>query len=228
MSQKFHDTQKAILDAALKLAPFEGWTDIMLRQAVQNIDLPDGAQDLYFPDGALELIAFWSAQMDKAAQAEIETLDLTTMKIRDKVTQGVLARLSAIADHNEAARRAAARLMLPDGAMNAATQIWASADMIWAAIGDTSTDGNFYSKRATLSAVIAATLPVWLSDESGDKEKAREFLYARIANVMQFEKFKWEFKSKSKDWPNPANILGDMRYGKMPFKRRRRRQSRTL
>lgn len=166
--------------------------------------------------------------MDDRAKNKITVLDLTNMKIRDRVTSGVLARLEVIAPHDEAARRAGSRLVLPGAAAQGTTQIWASADMIWRAIGDTSTDGNFYSKRAILSAVIASTLPVWLSDESEDKTKGRAFLDARIANVMQFEKFKWDMKTRTKDWPNPAEILGGLRYGKSPFKRRRRRHSRTL
>ncbi len=228
MSQKTDTARLAILDAALKLAPFDGWTDAMLRQAVQNAELPKGAHALYFPDGILELLKFWSDQMDAQAEMDISLLDLSPMKIRDQVTSGLLARFMVIGDHNEAARRAGSRLMLPDAAAQGTAQIWASADMIWRAIGDKSTDGNFYSKRATLSAVIAATLPIWLSDNSDDKAKGRAFLDARIANVMQFEKLKWDIKTRTKDWPNPALILGNLRYGTSPFKRRRRRHSRSL
>jgi len=228
MSKKTDSAKTAILEAALKLAPFDGWTDSMLAKAAEKAELPKGADALYFPDGVLELIGYWSAQMDDRAKNKITVLDLTNMKIRDRVTSGVLARLEVIAPHDEAARRAGSRLVLPGAAAQGTTQIWASADMIWRAIGDTSTDGNFYSKRAILSAVIASTLPVWLSDESEDKTKGRAFLDARIANVMQFEKFKWDMKTRTKDWPNPAEILGGLRYGKSPFKRRRRRHSRTL
>jgi len=232
MSQKTDIAKTAILDAALTLAPFDGWNNAMLTQAAEKAGLPKGAQALYFPDGALELIAFWSAQMDDAAEAQLNALDLANMKIRERVTAGVLARIEAIGPHKEAARRAGSRLVLPDAAAQGTAQIWASADMIWRAIGDTSTDGNFYSKRATLSAVIASTLPVWLSDDENadedDNAKGRAFLDARIANVMQFESFKWKMKTRTKDWPNPAEVLGGLRYGKSPFKRRRRRHSRTL
>jgi len=92
-------------------------------------------------------------------------------------------------------------------------QIWQAADIIWRAIGDTSTDVNYYSKRAILSSVIGSTLPVWLADHSDEKTQGRAFLDARIENVMSFEKMKWQVKSKTKDFPNPAEILGQIRYG---------------
>jgi len=199
--------RQAILKAMLPIAAFDGWTGKSLREAVAQTDLPKGSDLLYFPEGPLELIGFWAEQMNAAVKKELGALDQSQMKIRDKVTAGVWARLNALGPHEEAARRAAARLSLPD------------------AMGQgTSTDGNYYSKRTILSGVISTTLAVWLSDNSPDKTKSRDFLDARIANVMQFEKAKWEFKSKTKDWPKPAELLGVLRYGGSGKRRRRRRR----
>lgn len=217
----------AILNAALQDAAFDGWTDVTLGKATVKAGLPKGAQSLYFPDGVLGVIEFWSAQMDATAREKIEALDLDGMKIRDRITQSVIIRLSETAGHEAAARRAQARLSLPDGATTAAKLTWAASDMIWRAIGDTSTDGNFYSKRAVLSAVLASTGPTWLSDTLPNKPEARAFLDRRIANVMQFEKFKAQFRKATQDLPNPAEVLGRMRYGPMrggvPTRRQKRR-----
>ncbi len=214
--------RQAILKAMLPLTAFDGWTTKSLRDAVANTDLPKGSDALYFPDGPLEVIGFWAEQMDELARSKIAVLDQETMKIRDKVTAGVWARLKALGPHEEAARRAFARLTLPDALGQGPQQLWASADMIWRAIGDTSTDANYYSKRTILSGVIASTLAVWVTDNSVDKTKSREFLDARIANVMQFEKAKWEMKSRTKNWPNPAELLGVLRYGGSRRRGRRR------
>lgn len=208
-----------ILSLVLKHVPFDGWTSKSLRYAVEDAGLPDGAEELYFPGGPLEVIRFWSEQCDLKVEAHIATLDIENMRIRDKVTQGVLARLQAIEKHDEAARRAMSRLALLDALGQGPAQIWASADTIWRAIGDTSTDVNFYSKRTILSGVIGSSMLSWLSDDTDDKEKARAFLDARIQNVMQFEKAKWDFKKRTADLPKPAEILGRLRYGN----RRRRR-----
>tara|TARA_R110002020_G_scaffold152751_4_gene330617 strand:+ start:62 stop:760 length:699 start_codon:yes stop_codon:yes gene_type:complete len=228
MTETGPSPRERILQAALPMAAFEGWTDKMLRQSVKAADFPEGAEALYFPEGALDLLAFWSDQLSAKTQESIAAMDIENMKIRDRVTQGVVARLEAIHPFEEAAHRALSRLALPDtllgGRLSGPGQLWAAADTIWRAIGDTSTDGNYYSKRTILSGVIGTTLPVWLNDDDPDKVKARAFLDARIANVMQFEKFKWQVKSKTKDWPSPASVIGALRYGGLPkFKRRRRR-----
>lgn len=214
--------QRDILDAALRHVPFDGWTSKALRAAVRDAGLPEGAEELYFPGGALDVVRFWAQISDEAAAAHLATLDLENMKIRDKVTEGVKARLRAIGPHEEAARRAVSRLSLPTAAGQGAAQLWASADTIWRAIGDTSTDVNYYSKRTILSGVIGTSTMSWLSDETPEKGKALAFLDARIANVMQFEKAKWAAKKRMNAMPNPAEVLGRLRFGN----RRRRRRAR--
>ena len=72
--------------------------------------------------------------------------------------------------------------------------IWGTADAIWTALGDTSTDLNWYTKRATLSAVYAATVLFWLGDDSPDHQATWDFLDRRIENVMRFEKAKATFR----------------------------------
>lgn len=219
--------KQTILEAALRDVAFDGWTDVTLAKAVQRSDLPEGSETLYFPDGVIGVIAFWSRQMDASARNKIEALDLSSMKIRERVTQGVIIRLSEIGHYEDAARRAQARLSLPDAVTTGAKITWAAADMIWRAIGDTSTDGNFYSKRAVLSAVLGSVAPVWLSDSLPNKPDARAFLDRRIENVMQFEKTKAQVRRVTRNFPNPAELLGTLRYGGIrggiPTRRQKRR-----
>ena len=214
--------RRDILAAMLKDVPFDGWTRKSLRKAVARTGLPKGSDELYFPGGALDVIAFWVSENNRIAAEKLTAKGLHNLRIRDKVTEGVLALLDTIGKDEDAARRAIARLSLPDAFGVGARHLWSGADLIWRGIGDTSTDINYYSKRTILSGVIGTTLMAWLSDETDDKSEARAFLDARIANVMQFEKAKWSVREKTANLPNPAELLGKLRYGA----RRRRRRSR--
>lgn len=223
------DIRDRILDAALKIAPFEGWTTLTLKRAVENAELPQGTGDLYFESGISGLLDHWASQLDKSAENTLTQLDLRNLKIRERVTTGVLTRLEAIGSNEEAARRASSRMVLPDMFGTGLGQLWRSADMVWRAIGDISTDANYYSKRTILASVIGAVLPIWLSDQSENKTEAKAFLDARIENVMTFETLKWRVKSATKDFPNAAEFLGQLRYGGMetfarPKKGRARRR----
>jgi ubiquinone biosynthesis protein COQ9 len=57
-------------------------------------------------------------------------------------------------------------------------------------LGDTSRDLNWYTKRATLSAVYSATVLYWLGDDSPGNQATWDFLDRRIEDVMRFEKAK--------------------------------------
>ncbi len=212
--------RQAILGAMLTHVPFEGWTKLSLSKAVKDTDLPKGADELYFPGGPLEVLEFWATSHDETARVKIATKGLHNMRIRDKVTESVWAWLQELGGHEQSSRRAISRLALPDAVGQGPKQLWNSADMIWRAIGDTSTDVNFYSKRTILSGVLGSSAMAWLSDDTDDKSKARAFLEARIENVMQFEKAKFSLRKRRENWPDPAELMGRLRYG------RRRRRSR--
>ena len=129
------------------------------------------------------------------------------MKVRQRIAAAVLARLDALEPHKEAARRAAAFLMLPPNAALGMRLVYQSVDAMWRAVGDTSTDFNFYTKRAILGGVYSSTLLRWFNDSSEDEHETRAFLDARIENVMQFEKFKAQVKERTKDLPSLSDLL---------------------
>jgi len=211
-SQSRADTvREALLEAALAHAPFDGWSDATLQLAAQDTGYSEGEVELYCPDGVLDLISTWSMRADAAARAKIET-NLPN-RIRDKVTQAVLIRLAEYEGEEDAAGRARARLLLPDGLDRGAKLIWNTSDMIWRAIGDQSTDGNFYSKRTILSGVYASTFAIWLDDDSEGRTKTRAFLDRRIENVMQIEKAKGQWRKLTAGLPDLSAVMGDLRYG---------------
>lgn len=203
-----------ILSAMLRHIPFDGWTKKSLLNAIKDTELPPGSDELYFPGGVLELLSYWSESGDQKALSKINLRGLDNLRIREKVTECVWIRLNEMEGQEQVSRRAISRLALPDALGQGPQQLWKTADMIWRAIGDTSTDGNYYSKRTILSGVLASSIMAWLSDETEDKSKARAFLDARIENVMQIEKAKFSLRQQRANWPDPAALLGRMRYGR--------------
>jgi len=207
------DTLDRLLDAILPHVAFDGWNGHSLALAGRECGLGSGAIALATPRGVLDVIAHWSMRCDALAKDEIAKADLQSMKIRERVTFAVQCRLDTLNNHEEAARKARARLLLPDSGPLGAELVWATSDMIWRALGDPSTDVNFYTKRLTLSAVYGSSLAAWLGDETRDKANAKAFLDRRIENVMQFEKFKAQTRKLTDGLPDPAEILAKLRYG---------------
>ncbi len=212
----FEAARKAILPKALEMAAFDGWTGLMLDSAAREAGFGNGALRATvrtaFPAGVVDLIAYWSALCDDEMRAAMQAPDFAGLKIREKVTFAVRARIDALRPHKEAARRAAAHLALPQNAARGAKLAWATSDAIWRGLNDKSTDFNFYSKRAILTGVWTSTFARWLADDSEDEAATGAFLDARIENVMQIEKFKAQMRKTGFDPSAPIAFLARLRY----------------
>lgn len=191
-----------------------GWTDAAFKAAVAEAGLSEGEAALACPKGAFDLFDAFAGRADEAMQEGLADLDLANMRIREKVRAAVQIRLLAQVPYKEAARAMTRALARPTRAPEAARLLWRTADRIWRALGDTSTDENFYSKRAILSGVLASTYARWFADDSADHEATWAFLDARIENVMQFEKFKARLKPVSKGVQAAVGVAARMRYGR--------------
>ncbi len=183
--------REAILTAALPHVPFDGWSEATLQAAATDSGLALPLARALFPRGGVDLALAYHRLGDRAMIRALAAEDLAALRFRDRVARAVLLRLQA-ADR-ELVRRGAALFALPQNSIAGTQAIWGTADAIWAALGDTSDDINWYSKRASLSAVYGTTVLYWLGDESSDHQGTRDFLDRRIEGVMRFEKAKAAF-----------------------------------
>lgn len=183
------DTADKILDAALMHVPFDGWSEESFRAAVSDAGVDPVVARGLFPRGAVDLAVAYHKRGDAEMLRRIAAADLDDMRFRDKVAFAVRARIEAV-DDREAVRRGTTLFALPLYAPDGARLIWGTADAIWTALGDTSRDFNWYTKRATLSGVYSSTVLYWLGDDSLGAEATWDFLDRRIEDVMRFEKFK--------------------------------------
>lgn len=202
------ELRKAVLAAALPHVVFEGFTDKLLGAAAKEAGVDKATMVRLFPDGPIGLVEAFSQSADADMERAVAALDLKTMKIRARIAAAVKARIAALRPHKEAARRAAAFLSLPPHAAFGATLVYRTVDAMWRAIGDTSTDFNFYTKRGILAAVYSSTLLRWFSDTSADESATEQFLADRIENVMQFEKIKAKAKEAFDQLPPLSEIMG--------------------
>lgn len=181
-----------VLQAALPHVAFEGWSEASLAEAISDSGVAPGLARALFPRGGVDLAVAYHRAEDAAMTAALAARDLAALRFRDRVALAVRLRLEG-AD-KELVRRGSALFALPGHAVEGAGLIWATADAIWVALGDASRDLNWYTKRATLSAVYSATVLYWLGDHSEDHADTWAFLDRRIENVMQFEKTKAGFR----------------------------------
>jgi ubiquinone biosynthesis protein COQ9 len=117
--------------------------------------------------------------------ARIDTEELQTLRVRERIARLVRARLEVLTPHREALRRATAARLLPGNALTATASLWRTVDLMWAVAGDRANDFSYYTKRSLLAAVWSSTFLFWLDDRSDGLEATWGFLERRIDNVMQ-------------------------------------------
>ena len=204
-----HETEQALLDHMLRLAPAQGWTRRTLAQAGQALGMSEGETGLLVPHGPADLAALLSRRHDQRALAALG--DPHNMKIRDRIRRAVEARLDAAIQDEAAVRRWMGFMALPMQAPLASRLAWETADALWRWAGDEATDENHYTKRVILSGIVSGALAIWLASGRG---AALAFVDRRIDNVMAFEKWKATTKVRPSEWVSAlAHTLGRARYG---------------
>ena len=202
----------ALAPEIARAAVFDGWSN----RAVHNAAIAAGADPdvalLAYPGGAMDMIDGWAGAIDAAMACDLPVPTLATMPIRERIRRLVQYRLDAALPEEEALRRALAIMAMPQNAARAAELGWRSADSMWRLAGDTATDYNHYTKRAMLGSIYAATLAVFVSDESERKADTRAFLERRIEGVMRFEKAKARLLGSNREGFSLPRFLGRLRY----------------
>lgn len=201
-----------LLDAALSHVAFDGWSQATLEAAVADCAVAPSQARALFPRGGLDLALAYHRRGDAAMVAALAARELAVLRMRERVALAVRLRLEAV--DREAVRRGVTLLSLPHHAPEAARALWNTTDAIWNALGDTSEDGNWYTKRAILSGVYSSTVLYWLGDTSPGYEATWQFLDRRVEDVMRIEKAKANIRKSpvlSKLFALPLAVMDGVR-----------------
>jgi len=178
-----------LLEALAAHVPFDGWGATALQRAAEDLGLDPALAADAFPGGARAqalALAAWADRRMLAALAEPAAAEeLPRLKVRERVSLALKARFAALAPYREAVRRSLPLFALPHNAPAGLTQLHRTSDAVWNAIGDLSTDHNWYSKRFLLSGVISATTLYWLEDKSEGQARTWAFLDRQLVRVVK-------------------------------------------
>jgi ubiquinone biosynthesis protein COQ9 len=197
-----------VLDAALALAPAQGWTWASAYAAGRSAGFTAGETELLLPGGPRDLAALHSRRCDCRALETLAGVDPGALKVRERIRRGTLAWLDAAMVDKPSTRRWAGFLALPTNVGLGLRLAWETADAIWRWAGDKATDENHYTKRALLASILVSALMVRLASGAA---AAEAHLDRRIEGVMRFERLKGRL-SGLRLGARAAGALGRLRY----------------
>lgn len=165
------------IEAMLPFVPLTGWSV----QTLLDTAGPDA--DLLFTGGAADMIETYVDYADRQMEAAAAELDLLALRVPARVRRVIALRFEQGRYNKEAIGRALGVLAMPQNSLIAARTASRTIDAIWFAAGDRSADMSWYTKRAILAPIYAATLLYWLRDDSPDDADTLAFLDRRLAGV---------------------------------------------
>jgi ubiquinone biosynthesis protein COQ9 len=196
MSSSLHEpaTKDLIITHLLRHVPKYGWTIEALRHAVLDAGYAEGDEYRIFSGNMDQAIEYYLAMLDRQMETRLKEIDLSSMRVKDRILTAVMLRLRLATDHKEAVRKSLLYLSVPVRSSIALKSLYNTVNSIWYAAGDRSTDFNFYTKRSLLAGVYSATLLYWLEDHSEDSYKTRAYLNRRLDQVMMIPKIKTQVR----------------------------------
>jgi len=204
-----YDTMTAIRDAIVEHAlihvAFDGWSPKTLRAAAVDAGFEPSQGDRAFPGGSADAVAHWCDLADRRMEQALHDADTTGLRLHERVGLAIRLRLEQWDMDREAVRRAVALMSLPTNARTSIRCSYKTVDTIWWAVGDSSTNFNFYTKRLQLAGVYSTTLLYWLDDSSEDSAETWSFLERRLNGIVRLHKARGKLEARLSKVPNPLN-----------------------
>ncbi|KAL5354131.1 Ubiquinone biosynthesis protein coq9, mitochondrial [Pseudogymnoascus australis] len=183
----FNAIETHILSSSLPHIPHHGFTPTSLHLGAQDAGYLDASTNL-FPSGAFSLVRYhlYTQRQALASRSDIlnPAVDASSKTkppgVGAKVKALTWARLQANADVVHKLPEALALMSLFGNIRPSLHELHLLSDEIWYLAGDVSVDSSWYTKRASLGAVYAASEVFMSTDTSEGFRETREFLERRF------------------------------------------------
>lgn len=179
----YRKPESVILSSALRHVPIHGFTQEALALGAKEAGFLDISCNL-FPKGSFELVMYHLVSQRLGLKDRVQFTD-EKMGMGRKVRSLIFERLRANADAGVVPRwqEALALMSLAENIPASIRELGALSDEIWFLAGDTAVDVSWYTKRASLSGVYAATEVYQTTDQSTDFKDTEQFLDRRLEEL---------------------------------------------
>ena len=196
-----------LVEAMLPDIAFDGWSYRTLRAAARRAGIAEDEAVALFPGGAADLVAALSRWADRRMLERLAAADLDPLGLSARIALALRVRLEILQPWREAVRRGLSVLALPHNLAVGLRLLYDTVDAIWYAVGDTATDFSYYTKRATLAGIHAATVLYWLEDRSPDSADTHAFIERRLGDLHRLSGMRRRVEGAARRLPNPLRVL---------------------
>ncbi|KAH8592254.1 ubiquinone biosynthesis protein COQ9 precursor [Bisporella sp. PMI_857] len=185
----FTPLESSILAASIPHVPSHGFTSTTLALGAHDAGYLPASTNL-FPKGAFSLVHWHLYTQRQALAGQLANLLSKEdnggkgLGVGGKVKALTWARLMANKEVIHRWQEALAILAVPSNIPASLRELHALSDEIWYLSGDASVDSSWYTKRASLSTIYAASDLFMTTDKSPEFRDTREFLDRRFRDAQ--------------------------------------------
>ncbi|KAF2229257.1 ubiquinone biosynthesis protein COQ9 [Viridothelium virens] len=186
-------TESEILSAALSRVLDHGFTSRALSLGATDAGYLEVSANL-FPRREFEIVLYHlvrermrlGERVQFAEEGGGRTVGARRLGVGEKIQSLVMGRLRANVEVGVQGRwgEAIALMAVPSNVPPSLQELARLADEIWYLSGDTSVDGSWYTKRASLASVYAASEVFMTQDQSTDYKDTEQFVEDRLRDVQ--------------------------------------------
>ena len=171
------------------------WNKNLYKEIEKKCNFPQNYHYILFPGGGSQIIEEFESWQDQKMLELLLTED-QNLKIREKIAKALEIRIMGIVP-KAAILEQNALFLIPGNILSGAKCYSKTCDLIWRYAGDKSEDFNYYTKRGLLLCVYTSSRLFYLSDNSKDFIKTKEFIATSLERIINIAKIKDKVKLPS-------------------------------
>ena len=165
-----------------------GWNEEMFSKVAKNSKYDTAVVLSLFPEGYLSLIQVYLDEINTKMTDESKKLNLIRFKVHERIRELCILRFKIMIKEKKIVCKTFLHLLLPNNYSFSLKNLYKTVDQIWYLAGDSSTDFNFYSKRAILASIYLTTILHFINNEN--LEETIILLNKQLKKVSKIPKIK--------------------------------------
>ena len=165
-----------------------GWNEEMFNKVAKNSKYDTAVVLSLFPEGYISLIQVYLDEINTKMTDESKKLNLIRFKVHERIRELCILRFKIMIKEKKIVCKTFLHLLLPNNYSFSLKNLYKTVDQIWYLAGDSSTDFNFYSKRAILASIYLTTILHFINNEN--LEETIILLNKQLKKVSKIPKIK--------------------------------------
>ena len=173
----------------------DDWGKDLYKKVEEKCAFSENYHYILFSEGDAQIIEEFEEWQDRK-MLELLSKEDSRLKIREKIAEALKVRIMNIVSKPVILKQNA--LFLSPCNLLLGVKCYAkTCDLIWRYAGDKSDDFNYYSKRGLLLGVYISTRLFYLSDDSKEFIKTKEFIATSLESIINIAKIRTKIKLPS-------------------------------